>query len=116
MVWSVLWLLAAIPLGFAIGAWTGARLLVPGSAGLAAGAMVVGYGLLGVLLALVASTVVMRVLDASRRTFSHDDSEPPNQFSGGGSACAGAIDRARSRMSWPPGDWCSRSPNSGTMA
>lgn len=65
-VWSALWGLAAIPIGFALGAWSGARLLVPDNAGLTGGAMVVWYGALGGLLALVVSIVAIRLLDASR--------------------------------------------------
>lgn len=64
--WSALLVLSALPIGFALGAWLGGRFLLPDNAGLAGGAMVLGYGLLGVLLALVAGIVAIRLLDAAR--------------------------------------------------
>jgi len=64
--WAALLVFAAIPIGFALGAWAGARLLVPAGAGLVGGAMVLWYGLLGVLLALAAGIVAIRALDPSR--------------------------------------------------
>ena len=64
--WAVLLVLAAIPIGFAIGAWLGARFLVPADAGLAGGAMVLWYGFLGMVLALVASIIASRMLDPAR--------------------------------------------------
>jgi hypothetical protein len=50
--WAWLLVLASILPGFTLGAWLGARLLVPASAGLAGGAMVLWYGLLGAAIAL----------------------------------------------------------------
>lgn len=64
--WAVLLLLAAVPVGFALGAWLGARLLMPDNAGLVGGAMVFWYGLTGLVVALVVAIVGIRVLDASR--------------------------------------------------
>lgn len=65
-VWAVLLVVAAVPVGFAFGAWIGGRFLVPDNAGLVGGAMVFWYGLLGLLLALVAGVVAIRMLDAAR--------------------------------------------------
>ncbi len=65
-VWAVVLVVAAVPVGFAFGAWIGGRFLLPDNAGLVGGAMVFWYGLLGLLLALVAGVVAMRTLDASR--------------------------------------------------
>jgi len=64
--WAALLLLAAVPVGFALGAWIGARFLIPANAGLAGGAMVFWYGLLGFVLAQVAAIVAIRALAPSR--------------------------------------------------
>lgn len=64
-IWASLLILAALPVGFALGGWTGARLLVPENVGLAGGAMVFWYGVLGMLLVLVAAVVAIRTLGAT---------------------------------------------------
>jgi len=55
--------------GLILGAWLGAQFLVPRDAGLAAGAMVLWYGLLGGLAAVVGALVLVRYLAASRLRF-----------------------------------------------
>jgi len=55
-----------VPVGFALGAWTGARFLIPANAGLAGGAMVFWYGLAGAGIALLLSGVAIRWRGARR--------------------------------------------------
>ncbi len=64
-VWVLLLVLAAIPIGFAVGAWIGARFLIPADAGLVGGAMLFWYGVLGMVLALVAGIIAIRGLGPS---------------------------------------------------
>lgn len=64
--WTVLIIVAAIPIGFMVGAWLGARLLVPDDAGLAGGAMVFWFGVLGSVLGLVGGGVFARRADGAR--------------------------------------------------
>ena len=67
--WALLLVLASIPPGFVFGAAVGAQVLVPRSAGLAGGAMVLGYGILGVPAAMVGALLLARYLPASRLKF-----------------------------------------------
>lgn len=64
--WAVLLVLASLLPGFALGAWLGAQFLVPRNAGLAGGAMVLWYGLLGLLAAVIVTLLLVRFLASSR--------------------------------------------------
>jgi hypothetical protein len=64
--WATLLILAAVLPGFVFGAWLGAQFLVPRDAGLAGGAMVFWYGVVGVLMAVVGAVLLARFLPSSR--------------------------------------------------
>ncbi|NGX16328.1 cytochrome d ubiquinol oxidase subunit II [Wenzhouxiangella sp. XN24] len=66
MAWKVLLVVASILPGLAFGAWLGAQFLVPRDAGLAAGAMVLWYGLLGGLVAVIGAVLLVRYLAGPR--------------------------------------------------
>ncbi len=58
--WSALLLLAAVPLGFAVGGWVGARLLVTENAGLVGAATVFWCGVFGAGMTLLLSGIAIR--------------------------------------------------------
>ena len=58
--WAVVLLLASLPIGFIAGGWIGGLWLVPADAGLAGGAMVFWYALLGAIVSLFISIVIVK--------------------------------------------------------